>query len=126
MTTRPVTTRATIDDAGFSLVEALITLTIIAVMTIALFGTVTADARARQMVRQRRTALMIAQSELDRAAGGQTEDSGQSLGLEWRIDRESYGDSQAFAHNRLELLIVSVVDADHHALARLATLRIAP
>lgn len=114
------------DEAGFSLIEALIALTIIATMTAALFATVTSDARARLMVRQRRAALMVAQSQLDRAGGGQTEDSGQSLDLAWHIEREPYAQSEAFAHNRLEQLTVTVEDGDHHRLARLATVRIVP
>lgn len=113
-------------ERGFSLVEALITFAIIAAMTMVLFATVGHDARARQMVRVRRAALMVAQSQLERAVGGQTEDSGREFDLEWRLEREPYGDSEAFAHNRLEQLIVTVEDADHHQLARLATVRIAP
>lgn len=113
-------------ERGFSLVEALITFAIIAAMTMVLFATVGHDARARQMVRVRRAALMVAQSQLERAVGGQTEDSGRVFDLEWRLEREPYGDSEAFAHNRLEQLIVTVEDADHHQLARLATVRIAP
>lgn len=126
MTARLHRTTRRADEAGFSLIEAVIALAIIAAMVAALLFTVTGDARARMMVRQRRTALMVAQSQLDLAGSGQAGDSGQLLDLTWHIDRESYAQSEAFAQNRLEQLTVTVEDADHHQLARLATVRIVP
>ncbi|WP_420383914.1 type IV pilus modification PilV family protein [Novosphingobium sp.] len=113
-------------ERGFSLVEAVISLAIIAVITLTLFATVTANARTRHMVRQRREALMVAQSQLDRAAGGLTDEQGQWGDLQWHIDRRNYGDSDAFAHNRLEQLTITVEDPLHAPLARLTTVRIAP
>ncbi|WP_353229025.1 prepilin-type N-terminal cleavage/methylation domain-containing protein [Novosphingobium sp.] len=113
-------------EAGFSLIEALVALAIIAAMTLTLFATMTADARARRMVRERRAALMVAQSQLDRAVGGDTETAGTALGLAWQIERDNYGNAEAFAHGRLEQLTITVGNADHQQLARLATMRIAP
>lgn len=110
---------------GFSVVEALIALAIIAAMTAALVFTVAADAHARLMVRERRAALMLAQSQLDRARGGEINiDDGQWGNLSWHIDREAYGGAAAFAHNRLEQVTVTVSDADHHQLVRLASVRL--
>ncbi len=117
------------DDAGFSLIEALIALAIIAAMTGALVETVAADAHARLAVDQRRAALLIAQSALDRAKGGEAIDSGRAAGsgpeLAWHIDRQPYQqDAVPFAATRLEQLTVTVEDAGGRALARLATVRI--
>lgn len=116
-------------EAGFSLIEALVALAIIAAMTSALVETVATDAHARFAIRQRREALLIAQSALDRARGGEAADSGQATGrgpeLRWHIDREPYqAGSAPFASTRLEQLTVTVEDPDRHPLARLATIRI--
>lgn len=116
-------------DAGFSLIEALIALAIIAAMTGALVETVAADAHARFAVEERREALLIAQSALDAAKGGETTDSGSAHGqgpdLAWHIDRAPYdAGSAAFAATRLEQLTVTVADARGHPLAQLATVRI--
>lgn len=116
-------------QAGFSLIEALIALAIIAAMTGALVETVAADAHARFAVTQRRAALLIAQSALDRARGGEAVDSGHSSGpgpeLLWHIDRQPYEEgSVPFAATRLEQLTVTVADADRHPLVRLASVRI--
>jgi hypothetical protein len=67
---------------------------------------------------------MVAQSALDRAAGGDAQDSGRWQDLEWQIDRQPYGDSEAFAQNRLEQMTVTVADADHHQLVQLETVEI--
>ncbi len=117
------------DEAGFSLIEALIALAIIAAMTGALVETIVTDAHARLAVQQRRAALLIAQSALDRARGGEAVDFGrfQASGppLTWHIDREPYQDHAVpFAATRLERLTVTVADMDGHRLARLATVRI--
>jgi general secretion pathway protein I len=117
------------DDAGFSLIEALIALAIIAAMTGALVETIAADAHARLAVEQRRGALLIARSALDQAAGGDAIDSGHADGagppLSWRIDRQPYAEgTDPFAATRLEQLTVTVADSSGHRLARLATVRI--
>lgn len=114
---------------GFSLIEALIALAIIAAMTGALVETMTADAHARFAVQQRREALLYAQSALDRARGGERVDFGRSQGLgselTWHIAREPYEQNAVpFAATRLEQLTVTVDDAGGHALARLATVRV--
>jgi type II secretory pathway pseudopilin PulG len=114
------------NESGFSLIEALIALLIISAMISALVGTIIEHAHARQMVRLRREALMVAQSALDRAAGGQTDDFGQWQDLSWQIDRQPYGESEAFAQIRLQQLTVTVRDADRHQLVRLETVGIVP
>jgi prepilin-type N-terminal cleavage/methylation domain-containing protein len=117
------------EEAGFSLIEALIALAIIAAMAGALVETLVTDAHARLAVQQRRAALLVAQSALDRARGGEPVDSGrfQAGGppLAWHIDRAPYEDNAVpFAATRLERLTVTVTDLDGHRLARLATVRI--
>ena len=116
-------------EAGFSLIEALVALAIIAAMTGALVETVAADAHARFAVQQRREALLVAQSALDRAKGGEAVDFGHAQGpgpeLTWHIDRAPYEESTVpFATTRLERLTVTVDGADGHPLARLSTVRI--
>jgi general secretion pathway protein I len=116
-------------EAGFSLVEALVAFAIIAAMTGVLVETIAADAHARLAVQQRRAALLIAQSALDRARGGEAVDAGHADGpgaeLSWHIEREPYEEgSVPFAAARLERLTVTVADAGGHPLARLATVRI--
>jgi prepilin-type N-terminal cleavage/methylation domain-containing protein len=117
-------------QSGFSLIEVLIALAIIAAMTGALVETVVADAHARFAVQQRRDALLIAQSALDRARGGESADSGGAspgaAALFWHIDRQPYAEgSVPFAATRLEQLTVTVEDAGHRQFARLTTVRIA-
>ncbi len=113
-------------ERGFSVVEALIALAIIAAMATALIATIAADAHARLMVRERRTALILAQSQLDRARAGATDESGQWLDLSWHVERDGYGGAEAFAHNRLVQLTVTVEDAGHHPLVHLSTVALAP
>lgn len=118
-------------ELGFSLIEALIALAIIAATTGALVETVAADAHVRFVLQQRREALLIAQSAIDRAKGGEAVSAGHSQmpgsGLSWQIDREPYEGSAAplIASIRLEQLTVTVEDASRHQLARLTTIRIA-
>lgn len=113
-------------EQGFSVVEALIALAIIAAMTLTLFAAITANARARMMVRERRMALILAQSRLDDTVDGQSETQGQWADLVWQVDRESYGNSASFSRNRLELVTVTVEDTKHNQLARLSTVRFVP
>jgi prepilin-type N-terminal cleavage/methylation domain-containing protein len=117
------------NDDGFSLIEALVALAIIAAMTGALVETLAADAHARLAVQQRRMALLVAQSALDRARGGEAVNTGHSDGpgpaLQWHIDRQPYQESAVpFAATRLEQLTVTVADPGGHRLVRIATVRI--
>jgi general secretion pathway protein I len=117
------------DDSGFSLIEALIALAIIAAMTGALVETITADAHVQLAVEQRRAALLIARSALDQAEGGDAIDAGHADGagqpLLWRIDRQPYAERAVpFAATGLEQLTVTVADMSGRRLARLATVRI--
>ena len=84
-----MTTRPPAEEAGFSLVEALIALAIIAAMTLALLAAVIEDARGRRMMRERREALMVAQSALDNAVGGEGGDAGHWGRYVWHLDRDA-------------------------------------
>jgi len=116
---------------GFSLVEALVALAIIAAVTGALANTIAVHARTRAAMAQRRTALMVAQSALARVATGDQADDGQSGDLAWHVERQPYdaggqvGAGQTFATAvPLEHISVTVEDATHHSLVTLQTIRI--
>jgi prepilin-type N-terminal cleavage/methylation domain-containing protein len=112
-------------DQGFSLVEALIALAIIAVMTAVLTGTSIGDARERRALRERREALLLAQSALDRSYDPNTSGSGVWHGYAWRISRDAEGPPDAFDKHPLERLTVEV-RADGRRVLRLATVRTRP
>ncbi|WP_408590650.1 hypothetical protein [Novosphingobium sp.] len=114
------------EELGFSLVEALIALAIIAAITAMLFTTIGQDARTRHAVAERRVAVLVAQSALDRAAAGDGATEGRSQGLDWRIAREPYGTADPFDPAPLEQLTVTVADAGQRPLLTLATVRIKP
>ncbi|WP_213979252.1 type II secretion system protein [Sphingomonas sp. dw_22] len=80
-------------EAGFSLVETLVALAIIAGMSALLFESVSANAHFAQTVAKRRDAVLLAQSLLaaveapsDSASAA---DTGSVRGLTWRITRIS-------------------------------------
>lgn len=114
-------------ENGFALVEAMIGAAIVAVTLAAMYGAITESAARNRMAEARRTALMIAQSELAAvgpiipAVPGITE--GTSGDFYWRIDIEPYaaGPPPSVA-GRLCLVTVSVEDARRAPLAHLTTL----
>lgn len=114
------------DERGFSLVEALIALAIIAAMTAMLAETTAQDARARHAVRDRRDALLVARSALDRAVTGDHTDTGQWQALTWHIERQPYGGADPFNHAPLEQVTVTVAGADQRRLLSLTTVQIQP
>jgi prepilin-type N-terminal cleavage/methylation domain-containing protein len=118
-------------EHGFSLVEALVALAIIAALAGALAETVGAQARLRGAVAQRREALMVAQSALARVTAGDPADGGQAGSLSWHVLREPYegggeaGAGQSFAAAApLEHVSIAVDDATHHTLVTLHSVRI--
>ena len=126
-------------QAGFSLVEALVALTIIAALAAALADTLTAHARMRGAVTDRRLALMVAQSALARIEAGDPADGGHIDGgaagvLAWHAVREPYEDSGGNAGAEagtgfavaapLEQISVTVDDAAQHRLITLRTVRV--
>jgi len=111
-------------EQGFSLVEVLVALAIIAAMSAVTFEAIAQDARARSMVRLRREALLVARSQLDRAVAGDFADRGRSGQLVWRTERNAYGHTDPFDRNPLEEVTVTVEDRASKPLVSLATVRI--
>jgi len=119
-------------ERGFSLVEALVALAIIAALAGALAEALGANARARAAMAQRRAALMVAQSALSRIEAGDPTDTGQSDGLTWHVLREPYdaggdlGAGQTFAAEApLEHVSIAVENAAHQPMVTLRSVRIA-
>jgi len=110
-------------EAGFSLVETLIALAIIAAMTGVMADISVQDARAQAAVRDRRLAAIVARSALDRAAAGEGADAGEDAGLAWHIAREPYGDADPFDPLPLEQLAVTVASHSGQPLLTLVTVR---
>jgi prepilin-type N-terminal cleavage/methylation domain-containing protein len=119
------------DDRGFSLVEALVALAILAALAGALAETVSAHARTRAAMAQRRIGLLVAQSVLARVAAGDPVEAGQAGNLTWHVVREPYdaggdiGAGQGFAVVApLEHVSVAVEDGAHRPVVTLRSVRI--
>lgn len=104
MTTLPTASH----EAGFSLVEALIALAIIATMTAAFVGTVGQDARMSAAADQRASAALVARSALDRALAGDPAADGEIAGLHWHVGRHPFGASDPLDRAPLEEVSVAV------------------
>lgn len=117
-------------ERGFSLVEALIALAIVAGTTAMLYATIGQDARTRRAADERRIALALARSALDRAGAGDPASEGRWHDLSWHVAREPYtgpgGASDPFDPAPLERISVTVTDARRLPLLSLATVRIRP
>ncbi len=125
---QPACAEAQPHEWGFSLIETLIALAIVASMTAALVNTTAQDARTRQAVQQRRQALMIAQSALDQMADIGAPTGGQMGDYGWQISRQPYGASDPLDRHPLEQLTVAVSasGARGRDIVRLSTVRIKP
>ena len=113
-------------EHGYSLIEALIALAIIAAMTGALVETAANAARARGAVRERREAMLIAQSVLDNAFDPAAPESGSWRQYSWQVAREPYGSADPLDIHPLEQLTVVVRTRDTGGGLRLSTLRMRP
>lgn len=117
---------------GFSLIEALVALAIIAALAGALAGALTDHARTVRTVADRRNALMVAQSALARIEAGERADHGNDGALVWHAMREPYdaggtvgaGTAQG-TDLPLEQVRIEVEDGARHRLVSLQTVRIA-
>ena len=98
-------------SAGFSLIETLIALAIVAAMTAALVGTTGQDARTRLAVQHRREAVLLAQSALDQMADANAASNGQWQGYTWRVLIQPYGLADPLDRHPLEQLTVIVASA---------------
>ena len=124
----PTQTEAQPRERGFSLIETLIALAIVASMTAALVSTAAQDARTRHMVQQRRQAIMIAQSALDQMADIGAPTGGQVGDYGWQVSRQPYGANDPLDRHPLEQLTVAVSasGAQRREIVRLSTVRIKP
>lgn len=116
-------------EAGFSIVETLIAVAIVATMSAALFGVVMRDAQARRMLADRRVAIAIAQSRLDQASlsgvAGDLPTNGREEGLDWRIATTPYGGNAREGGPPLREVTVEVFRPGlPRPLVRLQTLRL--
>jgi prepilin-type N-terminal cleavage/methylation domain-containing protein len=114
---------------GFSLVETLVALAVIAAMTAMLFDTLSANALLAQRLAHRREAVMLARSLLDQAvlpgAGGVRADNGQWQGLAWQVNRRPIEAGARASGPPLEQVQIVVAEAaSGHRLATARTLRL--
>lgn len=94
---------------GFTLIETLVALAIIATALAATVQVVTAQARATQSVDARRMAVLVAQSQLAAIAAasdtGALKTEGRTSGVAWRIDITPY--PTQYAQPRLESVTIT-------------------
>ena len=94
-------------------------------MTAVLIDTTVSDVRSRAAVRDRREALMLAQSALDAGYDPNAPDAGTWRAFSWRLRREPQGPPDAFDRHPLERLSIEV-DHGGRRIVRLGTVRTRP
>ena len=114
---------------GFTLIEVLVALAILAVIGGALAEAASEAAAARILLRDRAAALLIARSALDRAAAGDRDDDGDwsnpaGAPLHWHIERAPWGTSDPLARYGLEQVTVTVARPGGRARVTLARVRV--
>lgn len=104
---------ATSSQAGFSLVETLVALAVIACMSAMLFDSVSTHSLAGDRTAQKREAILLARSLLAHASiasgPGELADSGRQGGLTWRythrpVRAEARDSAAALQHIRIDVL----------------------
>ncbi|VXD01407.1 type IV pilus modification PilV family protein [Sphingomonas sp. 8AM] len=115
-------------QTGFSLLECLVALTVIATMAAIMMQVIASNARATRDLAEKRMAILLAHSLLAQSVmlrgTARARDEGRFGVLAWRIDRRA-APGDAAAAVPLEEVEVSV--ADHHSgrwLTRVNTLRL--
>lgn len=123
------------DEQGFSLVESLVALAIVAAMAGMLFDTLGSQALATHDLARRREAVLLAQSLLAQSllpgaaidpGGGRLEDTGTWHGLVWRHSRRPLDGGARGSAPRLEEVSIEVADrTTGRRLASVQTLQLA-
>lgn len=121
-------TRAS-SEAGFSLVETLVALTVIAGMAGLLFDTIAANARAARQLEQKRAAILLAHSLLAQAAlppgAGELAPEGSAQGLGWRFTHRAFGSGARSVGVPLEEVRIDILDrTSGRRLTSVRTLRL--
>jgi prepilin-type N-terminal cleavage/methylation domain-containing protein len=117
--------RATPAEQGFSLIETLIALAIVAGMSALLVDSAIGQARSRAALRERREGLLLAQSALDTAYDPNAPEGGTWHDYRWRIARAGQGNGDPFDPHPLERVAV-VVERAGRQVAALAVVRARP
>lgn len=103
-------------EAGFSLVETLVSLAIIAGMTGLLMESISVNAHTAQTLARRREAALLAQSLLAQAttpaAAAQMGQQGRWRALSWRVGRRAVDAGARASGPPLEEVRIDVADAD--------------
>lgn len=115
-------------EAGFSLIETLVALAILAAMAGVVYAAIGANARAAAGMRQRREAILLAQSLLAQAtiAAGpyRLGERGREGALTWRATVRRAAQGAREGGPALEDVAVEVRGADGRRLASARTLRL--
>ncbi|MBR0551022.1 type II secretion system minor pseudopilin GspI [Sphingomonadaceae bacterium LXI357] len=95
------------DDAGFSLIEALVALAILAIASVGLIRTVESHIDSTRGMEQRATAMWVAQNrmaELQIGDPAARADSVEMLGRQWRVEtRQAATSDPSIARVRVEV-----------------------
>lgn len=112
---------------GFSLVEALMAVAVIAAMTGLFFDSVGISGFMGQSLARRREAVLLAQSLLDQAQvsmpAGARGEAGSWHGLDWHVTRRASGGGARASGPPLELVRIEIAERGRR-LASVQTLRL--
>lgn len=116
-------------EAGFSLVETLVALAVIAGMSGMLFEAISTHAQAADRVARKREAILLARSLLAQATvpqgPGELANTGRWRSLSWRFTRGAVGGGARDSAAALERVRIDVMDrATGRRLVRVQTLRL--
>ncbi len=112
------------EEAGFSLIEALVALAVIAVSVSAFLAALGQDAKLEGAASRRSLAVMVARSALDRAMGGDNTPSGRDQGLGWQVSRQPHGLTDPLDRVRLEDVVVTVSSDGITPIVTLKSIRV--
>lgn len=111
-------------EAGFSLVEALVALAVIAATVSAFLATLGQDAQLENAASRRSLAVMVARSALDRAMGGDNTPSGRDQGLGWQVAQHPHGLVDPLDRVKLDDVIVTVSSDGVTPIVTLKSIRV--